>query len=58
VIRLENLPAAIATGDADKIRKFVDSFMAEYDLDGWIAPDLINPEDINRMMKRDWPARF
>jgi 4-hydroxyphenylacetate 3-monooxygenase len=53
VIRLESLPVAIASGDADKIRKFVDSFMAEYDLDGWIAPDLINPGDINRMMKRD-----
>ena len=52
VIRLENLPSAIATG-ADKIRKFVDSFMAEYDLDGWLAPDLINPTDINVTMKRD-----
>jgi 4-hydroxyphenylacetate 3-monooxygenase len=52
VIRLENLPVAIASGDADKIRKFVDSFMAEYDLDGWHAPDLINPGDVNQMMKR------
>jgi 4-hydroxyphenylacetate 3-monooxygenase len=53
VIRLENLPVAIATGDADKIRKFVDSFMAEYDLDGWLAPDLINPTDINWVRKSD-----
>jgi len=48
-IRLENLPTAIATGDADRLRQFVDGFMAEYDLDGWLAPDLINPGDINRI---------
>lgn len=42
-IRLENLPTAIATGDAEYVKKFVESFMAEYDLDGWLAPDLINP---------------
>jgi 4-hydroxyphenylacetate 3-monooxygenase len=52
MIRLENLPTAIATGDADKLRKFVDSFMAEYDLDGWLAPDLINPTDVNRVAHR------
>jgi hypothetical protein len=23
--------------------------MAEYDLDGWRAPDLINPSDVNRV---------
>jgi 4-hydroxyphenylacetate 3-monooxygenase len=49
VIRMENLPVAIASGDADKIRKFVDSFMAEYDLDGWLASDLINATDLNRI---------
>jgi 4-hydroxyphenylacetate 3-monooxygenase len=41
-IRFGNLPNAIARGDADRIRKFVESFMAEYDLNGWIAPDLID----------------
>ena len=46
--RLENLPAAIASGDADRVRKFVEDFMAEYDVDGWTAPDLINPGDISR----------
>jgi 4-hydroxyphenylacetate 3-monooxygenase len=50
-IRLENLPTAIATGDADRLRKFVDGFMAEYDLDGWLAPDLINPTDVNRIKR-------
>jgi 4-hydroxyphenylacetate 3-monooxygenase len=47
-IRLENLPTAIATGDAAYVKGFVESFMAEYDLDGWTAPDLINPESLNR----------
>jgi hypothetical protein len=27
--------------------EFVESCMAEYDLDGWKVPDLINPTDIN-----------
>ena len=49
-IRLENLPTAIATGDAVKLKGFVENFMAEYDLDGWVAPDLINPSDVNRVM--------
>ncbi|HZP45070.1 MAG TPA: 4-hydroxyphenylacetate 3-hydroxylase N-terminal domain-containing protein [Candidatus Binataceae bacterium] len=39
-IKLENLPTAVAAGDADRVRKFVENFMAEYDLDGWTAPDL------------------
>jgi hypothetical protein len=26
--------------------------MAEYDLDGWTVPDLINPGDINLVMKK------
>jgi hypothetical protein len=25
--------------------------MAEYDIDGWTVPDLINPNDINLVMK-------
>jgi 4-hydroxyphenylacetate 3-monooxygenase len=47
-IRLENLPVAVATGDADRVRKFVEGFMAEYDLDGWTVPDMINPQDVSR----------
>jgi 4-hydroxyphenylacetate 3-monooxygenase len=49
VIRFENLPTAIANGDAEKIKKFVESFMAEYDLDGWVAADLISQRDIARL---------
>jgi 4-hydroxyphenylacetate 3-monooxygenase len=48
-IRLENLPTAIVSGDADRLKKFVDGFMAEYDADGWLTPDLINPRDVNRI---------
>ena len=46
-IRLENFPAAIATGEADRVRQFVDRFMAEYDLEGWTAPDLIDSTDVS-----------
>jgi len=48
-IRLQNLPAAIASGDAAELKKFVESFMAEYDLDGWVVPDLISPADVSRV---------
>jgi 4-hydroxyphenylacetate 3-monooxygenase len=48
-IRLGSLPTAIASGDAAKFKQFVEGFMAEYDIDGWLAPDLINPSDINRV---------
>jgi hypothetical protein len=26
--------------------------MAEYNLDGWTVPDLINPNDVSAIMKR------
>jgi len=46
-IRLEVLQDAIANGAAARYIGFAEQCMAEYDLDGWKAPDLINPEDIN-----------
>jgi 4-hydroxyphenylacetate 3-monooxygenase len=48
-IRLENLPTAVATGDADRVKRFVESFMAEYDADGWLATDLINPGSVSQV---------
>ncbi len=30
----------------DRWKGFADTCMAEYDLDGWTAPDLINPDDV------------
>ncbi len=55
-IRLENLPAAMASGRAEELKGFAEQCMAEYDLGGWTASDLINPTDVNRFMdhtKRD-----
>jgi len=49
MIRLENLPNMIARGDADELKKFVERFMAEYDLDGWLAPDLVDAGVIGRV---------
>ena len=49
-IRLEVLLNAQATGQADEYKSFADTCLAEYDLDGWTAPDLINPTDVNRFM--------
>ena len=46
-IRFETLFVAEEMGLADQLRSFADSCMAEYDLDGWTAPDLINPTDLN-----------
>ena len=47
-IRLENLPAAMASGRVDELKAFVDDCMADYDLDGWTAPDLIDATDVGR----------
>ena len=49
-IRLEVLLNAQATGAGRRLKGFAETCMAEYDLDGWTAPDLINPDDVNRFM--------
>ena len=49
-IRLEVLLAATATGAVDEYKGFADRCLAEYDLDGWTVPDLVNPTDVNRFM--------
>ena len=51
-IRFETLFIAEASGAADRYRSFAESCMAEYDLNGWLAPDLINPDDISYVMQR------
>jgi len=50
-IRLENLLLSMASGKADQWKAFAEKCMSEYDIDGWKAPDLINPFDVNRIMK-------
>lgn len=52
-IRLENVPMAQALGRTAELTQFVDRCMAEYDLDGWIAPDLINPSDVNTIWRKN-----
>jgi 4-hydroxyphenylacetate 3-monooxygenase len=46
-LRIEALGAAAATGDLDAMQGLVRDCMSEYDLSGWTAKDLINPDDVN-----------
>jgi 4-hydroxyphenylacetate 3-monooxygenase len=50
-IRFETLMAADNMGQSAKYKGFAEKCMSEYDLDGWTVPDLINPDDINIIMK-------
>ena len=50
-IRFEVLMVAEMVGQAEKYKGFAEQCMAEYDLDGWTVPDLINPDDISLIMK-------
>jgi 4-hydroxyphenylacetate 3-monooxygenase len=50
-IRLECLLTAQATGDAERFTGFAEECLNEYDLDGWTAPDLVTPTDVNRFLK-------
>ena len=51
-IRRYALFGALASGDADRWKGFAESCMAEYNLDGWVAPDLINPGDVSVLRRR------
>ena len=35
------------TGETAELEGFAESAMADYDLDGWTAPDMINPDDVS-----------
>jgi 4-hydroxyphenylacetate 3-monooxygenase len=52
-IRFETLMVAEHMGQAAKYKGFAEQCMAEYDLDGWTVPDLINPDDISVVTKRN-----
>jgi 4-hydroxyphenylacetate 3-monooxygenase len=56
-IRVHALLAAMATGQADRCKGLAEQCMAEYDLDGWTVPDLINPDDVNIIKQRRHTAR-
>ncbi|MEM7118002.1 MAG: 4-hydroxyphenylacetate 3-hydroxylase N-terminal domain-containing protein [Chloroflexota bacterium] len=46
-IRFESLLVAKQNGTADSMKAFVDACMAEYDLDGWTVPDMVDPRDVS-----------
>jgi len=46
-IRIEILAAQDTMGLTDTYRKLAEDCLAEYDLDGWTVPDLVNPDDVN-----------
>src|SRR5665213_404727 len=50
-IRTEVILVAEMMGEAKKMKGFAEQCMAEYDLEGWKVPDLINPDDISLVMK-------
>jgi 4-hydroxyphenylacetate 3-monooxygenase len=41
----------MASGQTERFKGFAEQCMAEYDVDGWTAPDLINPDDGNVIKK-------
>jgi 4-hydroxyphenylacetate 3-monooxygenase len=43
---------AESDGTVDRMRGFAEQCMAEYDLDGWTVPDLINPDDVSVVGKQ------
>lgn len=51
-IRLEALLGAMASGETEALKQFAEKCLAEYDLEGWKVPDLINPDDVNIFTKK------
>jgi 4-hydroxyphenylacetate 3-monooxygenase len=51
-IRLETLLVAEVSGGAARFKGFAEQCMAEYDLNGWTVPDLINPDDVSAIINR------
>ena len=51
-IRFETLMVSDATGASARFKGFAEQCMAEYNLDGWTAPDLIQNDDVSTLMER------
>ena len=51
IIRMQTLSAAEGSGAAARYKGFAEQCMAEYGLEGWTVPDLINPNDVSAIMK-------
>jgi 4-hydroxyphenylacetate 3-monooxygenase len=49
--RISTMGISQAIGLADRMKAMVDACLAEYDLDGWTAHDLINPDDVSRLRR-------
>jgi 4-hydroxyphenylacetate 3-monooxygenase len=50
--RLECFWMAKNDGTVDRMKGFAEQCMAEYDIDGWTVPDLIDPDDVSIVRKR------
>jgi 4-hydroxyphenylacetate 3-monooxygenase len=50
-IRILTLQMAQGSGRTTEFTGFAERCMAEYDLDGWKAPDLITPDDVSLFLK-------
>jgi 4-hydroxyphenylacetate 3-monooxygenase len=50
--RVELLIGANMNGTVDAMKGLADTFLGEYDLDGWTVPDLIGNDDVNYFVKR------
>ena len=51
-IRFETLMVADATGASARYKGFAEQCMAEYDLNGWTVPDLIQPGDVSVVLNK------
>jgi 4-hydroxyphenylacetate 3-monooxygenase len=54
-IRFLTWQMAQASGQAARFQGFAEQCLAEYDLEGWTVPDLINPDDVNLFLKKPQP---
>jgi 4-hydroxyphenylacetate 3-monooxygenase len=55
-IRRYALFGAMGNGNVAKFKGFAEQCMAEYDLNGWTVPDLINPDDLSLHRRRKAPS--
>ena len=51
-IRFETLLVADLTGASKRYKGFAEQCMAEYNLDGWLAPDLVKSDDVSAIVKK------
>ncbi len=51
-IRFETLMVAEATGASARYKGFAEQCMAEYDLDGWVASDMVRSDDVSAILKK------